>query len=191
MQLLEVGELVTLEGRYANSSGVATNPTTVTITVTDPAGTVTTVSSPNAALLNPSVGLWTYDLTVNQTGVWTYRWSGTGAVVAGETSYLVVHAAGQGGPRSGPCADWICVDDLVGCSGVPSSATTGQLELGVAAASDLLWRWSGYRWGGLCLDSVRPCAQNEYLGNAYGWSVPYAYNVQGYGATWGDCSCQA
>ncbi len=188
-QLLEVGELVTLKSRFANTAGVLTNPTTVTLTVTDPAGTVTTLTSPNAALINASTGVWTSDLTVNLKGTWTYRWAGTGAIVAGETGYLVVQAVGFEGVKSGPCSNWITVDQLTSCPGVPETASEGQIEQAIATASDLLWRWSGYKYGGLCFDSVRPCAQNSYLEQTYRWDQSSSWGWDR--RLWGTCLCQA
>ncbi len=192
-QILEVGELVTLKGRFATAAGVATDPTAVTLVVTAPNGTVTTTGpaiTPYAVFGHPSAGVFTFDLTVNAAGTWTYRWSGTGAIVAGETGRLVVFAVGSAGsPRSGPCSNWISVDQLSSCEGVPETATEGQKETAIAVASDLLWRWSGYKYGGLCFDSVRPCSQNSYLEQTYpDW---YGSNWGWDRRLWGTCLCQA
>ncbi len=192
-QLLEIGDLVTMKTRFANSAGVLTNPTTVTLTITDPDGVITTLTSPNVLLLNPSTGVWSSDLTLTKANVWMYRWSGTGAVVSGETGYFVVQKVGFEGVKSGPCSNWISADDLTSCPGVPETASEGQIEQAIATASDLLWRWSGYKYGGLCFDSVRPCSQNSYLEGTYSWDRPQGWSGGWWNwiPSWGYCMCQA
>lgn len=56
-------------------NGVLTDPTTVTATVRAPSGSVT---APTA--LWRSVGVWGAVVTLNEAGVWWYRFVGTGAV---------------------------------------------------------------------------------------------------------------
>lgn len=72
------GDLVKLTATFA-VSGVATDPTSVTCTVIDPAGTETT-----PATTKDSVGNYhaTVDLTAAKSGVWTYKFTGSGACQA-------------------------------------------------------------------------------------------------------------
>lgn len=97
-------------------------------------------------------------------------------------------------PTSGPCAAWATVDDLALCH--TSTASAGQKTAALNAASDLLWRWSGYRYGGVCSETVRPCAQNNGLGDGYDYRDTYDFGF-GYGGwwnwepAWGFCSCSA
>ena len=62
---------------FADSAGTVTDPTTVTLTITLPDAT-TTSPSPT----KDSTGKYHYDYTVVQTGRHTYRFQGTGAVIA-------------------------------------------------------------------------------------------------------------
>lgn len=66
--------------------GVLTNAT-VTLTVTDPAGTVTT-----PAVANPSVGVYTSAVAPGTAGTWLYRWTATGAATSAEDGVFIVEA---------------------------------------------------------------------------------------------------
>jgi hypothetical protein len=84
----DIGEPVTISALYRNTAGVITNPTTVTLRYRNPAGTVTVKQQ--ADLTNPSTGLWTYNITPDQSGVWWYRFEGTGAAAAIEEHFFYV-----------------------------------------------------------------------------------------------------
>jgi len=85
---LDVGDLVTLRVTFT-VAGVATNPTTVVLTVRMPDGTL---STPAPTL--ESTGVYTYNLLLSASGVWSYRWAGTGAVQAAEEDRLYVRVSG-------------------------------------------------------------------------------------------------
>ena len=65
-------ELATLTNTF-KVAGVATNPTTVTLTITSPSNVVTTPTATNAA-----TGVYTADVTCGEDGTWQYEWTGTG-----------------------------------------------------------------------------------------------------------------
>jgi len=69
---------------FKNAAGALTDPTTVTLEVKKPNGTVTTYTYAAAQIIKDSVGRYSYQLTVDAAGVWSYRWIGTGTVVAAE-----------------------------------------------------------------------------------------------------------
>lgn len=75
----DIGDRVTLDVTFTNAGGTATSPTTVTLQVTPPGGTATTVSNSAGAT---GVYTATYDPTV--AGIHYYRWAGTGALVVAE-----------------------------------------------------------------------------------------------------------
>jgi len=67
-----------------------TDPSTVTLQVENPAGTVTSYTYAGATVSKNSTGVFYKDLALDTAGDWTYRWVGTGAVaVAGEDSFNV------------------------------------------------------------------------------------------------------
>jgi len=70
-------ELVTLSNTFT-VDGVATDPTTVSLTVVDPAGTSTTYTYAAAAITRTSAGLYTKDVACTLAGRWQAVWTGTG-----------------------------------------------------------------------------------------------------------------
>lgn len=55
-----------------------------TLTPADPSAVVLRVRAPDGTVATPtpvhdSLGVWHYDLTVTASGIWRYRWEGTGA----------------------------------------------------------------------------------------------------------------
>lgn len=64
-----------------------TDPTSVTVTVTNPSNVVTT-----PAATKVSTGVYYVNITLNAAGTWTVQWSSTGAAagVARPTSFQVV-----------------------------------------------------------------------------------------------------
>lgn len=71
-------ELVTLSNTF-EVDGVATDPTTVTLTVVDPAGTSTSYTYAALTITRTSAGLYTKDIACATAGRWQAVWTGTGA----------------------------------------------------------------------------------------------------------------
>jgi hypothetical protein len=75
--------------RLSNSfyvDGVATDPTTITLAVTDPSGTTDTYTYAGGTVSKSATGVYYKDTAVDEDGVWEYVWTGTGTaadVVAG------------------------------------------------------------------------------------------------------------
>lgn len=61
---------------------VATDPTTVTLQVTDPSGNVDTYTYALAQLTKSVTGAYYKDVSVDEFGFWKYRWVGTGTCAA-------------------------------------------------------------------------------------------------------------
>jgi hypothetical protein len=70
-------ELATLTNTFA-VAGTATDPTAVTLVVTDPAGTPTTYQYSLAEITKSGTGVYTKDIPCTAAGLWTYVWVGTG-----------------------------------------------------------------------------------------------------------------
>lgn len=70
-------ELATL-GNTFSVGGVATDPTTVSLAVTDPTGTATTYTYAAAQITRSSAGVYTKDVSCPTAGEWAYVWTGTG-----------------------------------------------------------------------------------------------------------------
>lgn len=63
-----------------SASSTNTDPTTVTLEITDPSGNTDTYSTTD--LTNSAVGVYSKTVTPDEAGYWKYRFSGTGAVIA-------------------------------------------------------------------------------------------------------------
>lgn len=77
-----------------NVDGVATDPTTITVQIKKPDGTVLTyVYGVDAEVVRDGVGLYHVDINLDQVGTWYYRFAGTGAcVAAAETEFYVLES---------------------------------------------------------------------------------------------------
>lgn len=82
--------LVRLSNTFRSVAGAVADPTTVSLTVTAPGGTVTTYTYAAAEITKDSTGVYHKDLTANETGVWLYTWAGAGAVVATDAERFIV-----------------------------------------------------------------------------------------------------
>lgn len=87
------GDRVRIQAEFRDLSNQLANPTTVTVQVKRADGTI---STPSAS--NPSTGVFTADVDIptaaTSAGVWSYRFAGTGALVAaGEAVFFVRQSA--------------------------------------------------------------------------------------------------
>lgn len=71
-------ELATLTNTF-DVDGLPSDPTAITLTVTDPNGTATTYTYGLGELTRTSQGVYTKDIACTTDGLWTYTWTGTGA----------------------------------------------------------------------------------------------------------------
>lgn len=62
--------------------GTATDPTTVTLKVTDPSGNLDTYTYALAQIAKSTTGVFYKDINFAEEGYWKYRWEGTGACAA-------------------------------------------------------------------------------------------------------------
>lgn len=86
-----VGDTVTLTNTF-KVSGTATDPSTVSLVVTDPAGTATTYTYAGATITKSSTGVYTKNITASTAGLWAYTWTGTGTAADVESGTFEVHA---------------------------------------------------------------------------------------------------
>lgn len=70
-------ELATLTNTFS-VSGVATDPTTISLAITTPTGTTTTYTYAAAEITRSSAGVYTKAVGCSEDGVWQYVWTGTG-----------------------------------------------------------------------------------------------------------------
>lgn len=180
-----VGDAHTFHEHFVDDDGTATDPSAITLTITKP--DASTITKTIAQLTHGATGSYEYQQTLDTPGVWSYTWASTGTVISTTpTLYLLVDV----GVPVTACAAWATVEELDVCGGLPSTVTEGMKEAALRAASDLLWRWSGFRYPGLCSETVRPCSQNEALPSISEWQRDYTSEGWARGV-WGSCACQA
>lgn len=93
MKQYDVGDKPEITATFRTSAGVLTNPTTVTFITRTPAGVETATTSANAAITNPSTGVYVYTFpdALTEEGIWTVRAKGNaGLVAAVEGSFEVI-----------------------------------------------------------------------------------------------------
>lgn len=93
-QPYDIGDQLTVGYTFRNSSGVAADPTTVELKLLTPAGVETShVYGIDANVIKGSVGAYHYDLTLTESGLYTWRWIGTGAIVCADEGTIAVRAS--------------------------------------------------------------------------------------------------
>lgn len=114
-------ELATLTNTF-DVDGTPTDPTSVTLTITDPSGNVTTPS-----VTHSGTGVYTCDVACTADGVWLYKWTGTGTasdVVEGTWTVSTIDRS-----------LYATVEELKSRLGITTTADDFELTLAVQAAS--------------------------------------------------------
>ena len=78
----DIKDAVELVGTFRNTSNALTDPTTVTVFIQKPDGTRISETTPTVTHVSP--GVYSYILTVDQAGIWRWRFEGTGTVQAAD-----------------------------------------------------------------------------------------------------------
>lgn len=84
-----VGDTVTLTNTFA-VAGTATDPTTISLVVTDPSGNADTYTYAGATITKSATGIYTKNITADEAGIWSYTWTGTGTASDVASSSFVV-----------------------------------------------------------------------------------------------------
>jgi hypothetical protein len=177
----DIGEVATLRVETLNSSGDLAAPVSLDLTITDPSGNASAVAIGGLTLV--STGVYTYALTLDEAGVWSYRFVGAGnAVNFTTTEYLIVGTATE---TTGPCDLWINPTDVFDLSPASSILAADRdmdlADLCAQAASRILFVLSRERYPGICRHVVRPCRQSS------AWWYPAYWS--GWNDSWGACGC--
>ena len=91
VEAYDKGDRVQFTAAFTNLAGAAADPTTIRFKVKRPDLTETTwVYGTDAQVVRDGVGAYHAEVDFDQSGDWTYRWEGTGAVQsAGERAVIV------------------------------------------------------------------------------------------------------
>lgn len=153
MRTVDVGETVTLRAQFTDQDDALADPTSQTLDITAPDGTVTNLTQ--ASLTNDSTGIWRYNLAITAAGLWTWTWTGTGGGVDTVASDSLV----AGRLPYGPCQVWAGPQDVDRLHDDASTLDQGLLAEMLLVASDVLFPLSRHRFAGHCRDTVRPCSR--------------------------------
>ena len=82
-------EVATLTNTFS-VGGTATDPTTISLIITDPESTTTTYTFADLEITKTATGVYTKDITCSIAGEWTFEWVGTGDVVDTEVGTWTV-----------------------------------------------------------------------------------------------------
>lgn len=85
----DVGDTLHLTCNFT-VSGTNTDPTTITLVVQQPNGTETTYTHAGGTVTKDSVGNYSKNVTTDASGVWAWRWVGTGACAAADEGKVTV-----------------------------------------------------------------------------------------------------
>lgn len=93
MNEYDISATVTMRCNFKVDTAL-TDPTTISLTVTDSAGTATTYTYAGATVTKDAVGQYSKGLVVTLAGEWIYTFAGTGAVAASGTKRFAVRRSG-------------------------------------------------------------------------------------------------
>lgn len=93
MEEYDIGDTKTLTVNFKVGSTL-TDPTTVALSVTDPSGNTDTYTYAGGAITRSSTGVFTKDITVDESGEWIATYTGTGACAASATRRFAVRRSG-------------------------------------------------------------------------------------------------
>lgn len=80
----DVGDEIELRSAFTDIDGDPADPTTVALSILKPDGTVITVDEGMLAHDEDEPGVYTYPVLIDQSGIWAFRFAGTGDVTAAE-----------------------------------------------------------------------------------------------------------
>lgn len=94
--MAQPGDTVRVEG-VVKYNGVRTDPVTLTLAVTTPAGSTTTYTYPAPTIVKQDVGYYYANISVSVAGTWTYVWTATyaGSVTVTVPGAFLVDAASE------------------------------------------------------------------------------------------------
>jgi hypothetical protein len=75
----DIGDVVELQATFTDKNGAPVDPGTVKVTFKRPSGVETTLTyGVDEQVTKASPRIYTYSTSLDQSGIWYYRWQGTG-----------------------------------------------------------------------------------------------------------------
>jgi hypothetical protein len=137
--------LVTVSHTYVNAAGVAIDPTTVSVVITDPTGAAVTYTYSPGTIVKISTGNYAVTVGTPLDGLWQAEWFGTGASPA--TPPNLVSTFSVFPPQ---IARWYCsLEEVKSRLGKTTTDSDFEIELAIqAAARDIEGFCGRYFWQG-------------------------------------------
>lgn len=83
--IYDIQDIAQLQANFTDITGtIPTDPTTVICYVKTPDGNVQDFTYSSGSVVKVSTGVYTYNFQITQSGIHSYRFTGTGACVAGK-----------------------------------------------------------------------------------------------------------
>jgi hypothetical protein len=143
--IFDIGDSARLAVTFANQSGVPTNPTAVVLTIWAPDGTVST-----PAPANDSAGAYHYNLSLTQSGIYRFKWQGTGAIAAVEEGEVIVKPSILVAQPPGTIPVKTLIEAGLRLAGLMDAArrqaSNEQLDEGVETFNSMMDSWRAQSW---------------------------------------------
>jgi len=153
VQIYSIGEPRQLTSSWYDDNGDGAEPTTVTLEVVHPDGTVDTYSKVDLTQ-GATTADWYRWVTPDADGLWRFTFTGTVDTRTVEQSgvFLVTNEP----VGVGPCEPWCSWDDVAACATPPTLDLAGQ-ELVLDQATEILFNLTDRRYPGLCTTTRSLC----------------------------------
>ena len=90
----DIGDLVRCSVTFTNAAGTPTDPTAIIGEFQDPSGNETSYThGVDVELVKDDTGDFHFDVVIDESGYWFYRFAGTGTVVAAAECFFIVRAS--------------------------------------------------------------------------------------------------
>lgn len=90
MEAHDIGDRIEVTAVFTDIEGDAMNPSDVKFILRSPAGELTEYEDDAEEMAHPETGTFVMSIDPDESGLWRYRWEGTGAVVAAEEGMFYV-----------------------------------------------------------------------------------------------------
>lgn len=143
--LFDIGDTAHIQITFADLNGVPTNPSAVGLTVQAPDGTQTTPSP-----FNDGTGLYHYDLALAASGIYRFKWVGTGAINATEEGEIAVKESILVQQPPGTIIIRTLIEAGLRLAGLMDAArrkaSPEQLDEGVETYNAMIDQWAARGW---------------------------------------------
>ena len=88
----DIGDVPYIVCTFTNAGGTLIDPTTITLYLQQPSGSVGTYTYASGSVIRAAAGSYTFNGTATEAGYWDVRWVGAGAAVAAQQGRYFVRS---------------------------------------------------------------------------------------------------